>query len=67
MPACAGRPLKAKAVGASLTAVMAMLLVMMLLRLFVALPSFTWKLTVRVAVEGSSEVLVYFTVRSADW
>ena len=67
MPACAGSPEKARAVGASLTAVTLIVLLTVLLRLFVAPPSSTWKTTVRDAVVGSSEVFAYFTLRSADW
>ena len=66
MPACAGRFEYANAVGGSFTAVMLIVLVMMLLRLFDEAPSFAWNDTVRADVDGSSDVLVYFTLRNND-
>jgi len=64
MPAWAGSPLNAVAVGGSLTAVTLMVLLIVLLA---SVPSVTWKTTVRDAVVGSSDVFVYFTLRSAVW
>src|SRR5436190_4099618 len=55
------------AIGASSTEVTLMVEVATLLRLFTPAPSLTCHDTVRGVVDGLSEVLAYFTVRSAAW